>query len=338
MSYSSWSDFAYYNIGDIATYNTTAYSALQANRNVIPSTLAPNWAVVPSGGGGGTLNFDKPTTDLSIVGGNNVDISPQLGYATGSGTTSLPADQILSVGNSTIAISSVAALKWIDPSLVAPASPNIPIYIETDPPAPNSPPAVYRWLEAHWFKQDPNPALQQDKYFWIETGDGYTTLGSQWAGAFQQTINFDVENLSITTGASGAGTGVVFKNGTAPTITGNLYQDAAGDLFWNGTQLNGGGGVLASGITMITGGLVDVLVDTGVALSSKPIITLTFFNDGNVSPAPPPNNANPTSGEVLWYDREANPAPPTATEFYIRISSAPPLGDYYSVAWSLLVI
>lgn len=332
MSYSSWSDFAYYTTGDIATYNAVAYSALQANRNVVPSTLAPNWALVPSGGGGNTLNFTQATTELEIVGGNQVDISPLLGYATGTGTTSLPADQLLSVGNSSVAISSVARLKWIDPSLTAPASPDIPIYIETDPPAPNSPPAVYRWLEAHWFKQDPNPALQQDKYFWMETGDGYTTLGSQWAGAFQQAINFDVNNLGITMGSSGAGTGIIFNNGTAPTITGNLYQDAAGDLFWNSTQLNvsAPAGVVAVGEVQMAGGVVDVLVSSGVTLTARPNISLTFVNDGT------PSNANPIAGETIWYDVVPNPSPLNPDEFYVRINSAPPLGFYYTIAWAVL--
>ena len=52
MSYSEWSNFAYYKTGDIATFGATAYEALQANQNVVPSTLAPNWQVLPSGGGG----------------------------------------------------------------------------------------------------------------------------------------------------------------------------------------------------------------------------------------------------------------------------------------------
>ena len=43
MSYSTWTNFAYYEVGDVATYQNIAYIALQANQNVVPTTLAPNW-------------------------------------------------------------------------------------------------------------------------------------------------------------------------------------------------------------------------------------------------------------------------------------------------------
>lgn len=46
MSYSEWADFVYYDIGGIASYNGIVYQALQANRNVVPTTLAPNWQVL----------------------------------------------------------------------------------------------------------------------------------------------------------------------------------------------------------------------------------------------------------------------------------------------------
>lgn len=47
MSYSQWADFVYYNVGDIANYGSVAYQALLSNRNVLPTTLAPNWQVFP---------------------------------------------------------------------------------------------------------------------------------------------------------------------------------------------------------------------------------------------------------------------------------------------------
>ena len=53
MSYSTWADFVYYKTNDVAEYNSIAYQALQPNKNVVPTGLAPNWALVPTGGGGG---------------------------------------------------------------------------------------------------------------------------------------------------------------------------------------------------------------------------------------------------------------------------------------------
>lgn len=83
MSYSIWSDFAYYKTNDVATYNTIAYQALQPNQNVVPSTLAPNWQVLPSGGGGGVDSLSGGTGVLtqsclngtySLV-GNNIELA-----------------------------------------------------------------------------------------------------------------------------------------------------------------------------------------------------------------------------------------------------------------------
>lgn len=239
MSYANWNSITQYLTDDIVIWNGEDYVALASSLGKQPNLFPASWnALAPPGPSpGNQLAFNKPTTQLSIVGGNQVDITPQLNYTTGNANSSLPADQLLSVGQDSIALTSVARLKWIDPSTTAPVSPNLPLYLEFDPPPGQSPPQPYRWLEAHWFKQDPNPNLDQDKYFWIETGDGYTTLGSQWAGAFQQAINFDVNNLQITTGASGGGTGIIFNNQNG-TKVGNLYQGADGNLYWNGTKLN----------------------------------------------------------------------------------------------------
>jgi len=388
MSYANWNEITQYLTDDIVIWNAEDYVALSNNLGKQPDISGNPWSALapPGPSPGNTLAFTKATTQLEIVGGNSVNITPQLGYTTGTSTNSLPANQLLSVGQDSVAITSVAQLKWIDPSLTAPASPNIPIYIETDPPAPSSPPAVYRWLESHWFKQDPNPALQQDKYFWMETGDGYTTLGSQWVGFAQQTINFDVNNLVIQTGSSGGGTGIIFNNGSN---TGNLYQNSSGNLFWNATQLNGGGGggvssvdsgigsgldfspttgsvlgsldlvagsnititkstvdksieiagkggALASGIIKFDSGVIDVAVSTGIPLSGTPIVSLSYYNDGSTPPTSP-YNGNPIAGENLWYDVVPNPAPLPSDGFYIRISTTPPVGEYFSVAWALLV-
>lgn len=46
MSYATWTNFAYYEIGDIATYNNDAYYALVPNNNRVPTLLAPYWELL----------------------------------------------------------------------------------------------------------------------------------------------------------------------------------------------------------------------------------------------------------------------------------------------------
>jgi hypothetical protein len=76
MSYSTWADFVYYQVGGIAEYNTIAYEALQQNRNVIPtSSIGVDWNVLPSGGGGvsslnslaGALVLTSPDASITIT-------------------------------------------------------------------------------------------------------------------------------------------------------------------------------------------------------------------------------------------------------------------------------
>ena len=84
MAYSQWADFVNYRVGDIAVYQTIAYSALQDNTNVIPSTLAPNWQVLPAPvgagvsslvGGTGALTMSIPTGGTVALVGNDVALS-----------------------------------------------------------------------------------------------------------------------------------------------------------------------------------------------------------------------------------------------------------------------
>jgi hypothetical protein len=84
MAYSQWADFVNYRVGDIAVYGTTNYEALQANTNVIPSSLAPNWQVLPAPvgagvsslvGGTGALTMSIPTGGTVALVGNDVALS-----------------------------------------------------------------------------------------------------------------------------------------------------------------------------------------------------------------------------------------------------------------------
>jgi hypothetical protein len=70
MSYSTWADFVYYQVGGIAEYNTIAYQALTANRDVIPtSSIGTDWSVLPSGGGGGVSSLVGGTGALTMSSG-----------------------------------------------------------------------------------------------------------------------------------------------------------------------------------------------------------------------------------------------------------------------------
>jgi hypothetical protein len=186
MSYSQWANFVYYNLGDIATFNSINYEALLPNINVVPTGLAPHWQVLPAGVGAGVSSLETLTGAITM--------------SCSSGT--------------------------------------------------------------------------------------YTTAGN------------DI-NLAIVI--------------PVPTP------------------------FLSDGIVEIHTGVVDVLVETGIFLGATPQITLTFFNDGVVPPNNP-YNGNPVAGENVWYDRELQPVAPTATQFYIRISSGPPPPTYYKIAWILFKV
>jgi len=94
MSYATWANFVYYKVGDRVIYNTTNYEALQANINVAPTTLAPNWQVLPPpvagvtslSGGTGALTQSCINGTYTLSGGNielaiTYPVAPTLTYA-----------------------------------------------------------------------------------------------------------------------------------------------------------------------------------------------------------------------------------------------------------------
>ena len=66
MSYSEWADFVYYDVGNIASYNGIVYQALLANRNVVPTTLAPNWQLLPAPAGAGVSSLETLTGAITL--------------------------------------------------------------------------------------------------------------------------------------------------------------------------------------------------------------------------------------------------------------------------------
>jgi hypothetical protein len=79
MSYAQWSSFAYYNVSDIVGYNAVNYQALQANINVVPSTLAPNWQLL-------TTPTPSAVDSLNTLTGNVVLSSADATFTPNSGT------------------------------------------------------------------------------------------------------------------------------------------------------------------------------------------------------------------------------------------------------------
>ena len=126
MSYSEWADFVYYDIGGIASYNGIVYQALQANRNIVPTTLAPNWQVLPSGGGAGVSSLETLTGAITLSSptatfantGNNIELTiqypvpptPQVYQSTYYKTTT----QNLTSGNTDVSFDGVGV--WSNPN------------------------------------------------------------------------------------------------------------------------------------------------------------------------------------------------------------------------------
>jgi len=82
MAYAEWSPYTVYVVSDIVNYSGANYQALQTNKNVVPSTLAPNWAVF---GGGG----------VAIVNDNtNATFFPTFVSGVGAAITTLNIDSI----------------------------------------------------------------------------------------------------------------------------------------------------------------------------------------------------------------------------------------------------
>lgn len=154
---------------------------------------------------------------------------PTLAY-TNNGTTST-----LQVGAAinTVPITSVPILSYNSPSTVQ-VNP-LPINIIIDPPAPASPLNNITVAEFHWYKQDPNPALNQDKKGYINIGDGFMKLGAEWVGFGPETVVLEGAVVAVNAiGAQNGSTGFQLGNGgnsvLPPTSSGRFWMDTGGQL------------------------------------------------------------------------------------------------------------
>ena len=91
MSYSEWADFIFFITGDTAMYLNDTYVALQPNIGVVPTSLAPNWVIVPPPSGSGVSSLQTLTGNLTLVsknmtittiGGTNIDLDVNFPPAT----------------------------------------------------------------------------------------------------------------------------------------------------------------------------------------------------------------------------------------------------------------
>ena len=108
MSYSEWADFVYYDVGGIASYNGIVYQALLANRGVVPTGLAPNWAVLASGAGVSSLN--TLTGAITIDGAKDGTHSPSIIVDKVGQEVAIYTKVLSQYGFNTIAITSATTL------------------------------------------------------------------------------------------------------------------------------------------------------------------------------------------------------------------------------------
>ena len=154
---------------------------------------------------------------------------PTLAY-TNNGTTST-----LQVGAAinTVPITSVPILSYTSPSAVQ-VNP-LPINIIIDPPPPQSPLNDVTVAEFHWYKQDPNPALNQDKKGYFNLGDGFFKIGAEWVGFGPQSVVLEGGNIVASTSGNNNGSiGLdLLMNGdpsTPATSQGRLWVSPTGQL------------------------------------------------------------------------------------------------------------
>lgn len=90
---------------------------------------------------------------------------------------------------------------------------------------------------------------------------------------------------------------------------------------------------LAQGTQQFLNPSVSEVITLPFNITSAAQIHLTFYND-NVVPPASPWNANPVTGQLLWWNLTSNP-----NEFAIQLGNTPfPVGTYGTVKWVVLSV
>jgi len=310
MSYANWNATAFYLADDIVVYNGEDYQALVNNRNIVPLGSPATWnAISPPGPGpSNQLAFTQATTDLSIVGGNTIDISPQLVY---SGSSD-PATNALSVGNTNVIVSTIPQLTFSETTTGTIARPIIQTLVDDPAPPPVNPPP-YRLIEAQYIKN-----VSELWKFFIDVQAGNHTIGSEFTGVGGAGLNIAAQPL-VLIGSNGQGQQITIKDGVN-NVSGDLWIRPDGVLMWNTNPIY----TPESGIASILSASTSISVSTTGTLSATAIISLTFTFDGT-SPNVPPN------GQSLWYELTG----PNSFTINIDAPTSTP-GGILKVAWSIL--
>ena len=310
MSYANWNPTAFYDADDIVIYNAEDYQALVANTNIVPFGNPLTWnAISPPGPGpSNQLAFVQATTDLSIVGGNTVDITPKLAYV----NTTNPATNVLQVGNGSVGVPTVPTVSglWVNP--VSPALALLSVGADASP----APTPGYNFLLATWKSLAP-PATFQLRGFFTSTGG--ITIGAEWAGFINLPLTIASDPLIIE--GSDLPSGILRLTNRAGAETGIFSLGVGNTLSWNGKRVS----PVESGKVDIPNPTTTVVVATTQILTpGVSILSLTYFDDGSA------NWVAPTT-QLLSYQITG------ANQFTITASApAGVLGGTLTVAWAIL--
>jgi hypothetical protein len=308
MSYANWNATAFYNADDIVVYSGEDYQALLANHDVVPVGNPLTWNPIapPGPGPSNQLAFTQATTDLSIVGGNTIDISPKLVY---SGSSD-PTTNALSVGNTNVLVPTTPLLTFSETTTGVLPRPIIFTIVDDPAPPPANPPP-YRLVEAQYIKN-----AGEVWKFYIDVIAGSPTLGSEFTtGGVGAGMVINAEPLLVQ-GSNGP-TQLRLRD-VVNASQGDLWVNPTGTLMWNQQMI----GPPESGIATLISPALSIPVATTTTLTATPIISINIIDDGSVPFSPQP-------GDHIWY------TPTGPNSFTINITGILP-GSHCPVAWSIL--
>lgn len=310
MSYANWNNTAFYNADDIVIYNGEDYQALLPNYDVVPLGNPLTWNPIapPGPGPSNQLAFVQATTDLSIVGGNTIDISPKLVY---SGSSD-PNTNALSVGNTNVSVPTVPLLTFSETTTGVLPRPIIQTLVDDPAPPPANPPA-YRLIQADYIKN-----INETWRFFVDILAGSMSIVSEFVGVGLEGLQIRANPINLV-GINGPNQ--VRITDSVNNVSGNLWVNPSGTLMWNSQQI----GPLECGIAEIQNPADGVVIPTVTTLNkATTIISLSYVDNGD------PRFVAPTN-QLLFY-RVQN-----ANSFTINASAPPgvPNGKLI-VAWSIL--